>query len=89
MLDENRALLALRKRFPKAEVEYKFTHNGFHILSVISGDPYEGSMDPFWAVSSKTGKVSEFSIITDITQSELDIALARSSQRRGNSSAFR
>ena len=46
-------------------------------------------MDPFWAVSSKTGKVSEFSIITDITQSELDIALARSSQRRGNSSAFR
>lgn len=56
----------LQKQLSNGDVQKGILYNGLYVFRVFNPvDPVEGESDPFFSVDPNTGKLAEFSILTD------------------------
>ena len=63
----DKAKASFQKAFPSRTVRWLTHHSDFWYILAPDKDPDEGSMNPYFKVDDKTGVVSEFYVVQDLS----------------------
>jgi len=71
MLNIEEATKIVKLYLPDGDIQAVVPYRDVYLFQVFGSDPLEGQMDPFFSVHKITGKIRDFSILTDGDMSEI------------------
>jgi hypothetical protein len=78
MYNETQAKKIVEQENPGSKAVDSFVYKNLILVRVEHPSPDEANYDPFYSVDPKTGRVSEFSVLTDGDPQEIAEAFANS-----------
>lgn len=60
MINQDQAVLILKKHIPDAQIKKVVKFNNLYVFTAYYPDEYEGQMDPFYSVDCITGAFKNF-----------------------------